>query len=395
MGALNGLRILDFSTLLPGPYATMFLADLGAEVLKVSAANRRDLALDYPPYLAEDPTLSANQAWLNRNKKTMFLNLKAPQAVDIVKRLIEEYDILIEQNRPGVMERLGLGYPALRTVNPELIYCALTGYGQTGPMALRAGHDINYLARSGTMAHAGRRDTGPVLTNIQIADMAVGAMNAVAAILAAVHHRHTTGRGQYLDISMFDGMLPLNSMDGAAFLAAGREPVREGERLNGGSVYDFYRTKDGAYLSVGALEPKFWRAFCEALGCTDLIDGGPWPENVGEVKRRVETIIAGKTQREWIEIFSACDACVEPVLSLGQALLEDGQVRAREMVVDVALPLRPHVRVRQIASPVKMSETMPEYRHGGYPLGYHTREILTRLGYSGDEIRAMEENGVF
>ena len=157
MGALSGLKILDFSTLLPGPYATMMLADMGAEVLKISMRGKTDIALDYPPYLEQDPALSANQAWLNRNKKTMFLNLKKPEAKEIIKKLLSSYDIIMEQNRPGTMDRLGLGYETLREINPRLIYCSLTGYGQTGPMRLRAGHDINYLARSGNMGCAGRR----------------------------------------------------------------------------------------------------------------------------------------------------------------------------------------------------------------------------------------------
>ena len=239
MGALSGLKILDFSTLLPGPYATMMLADMGAEVLKISMRGKTDIALDYPPYLEQDPALSANQAWLNRNKKTMFLNLKKPEAKEIIKKLLSSYDIIMEQNRPGTMDRLGLGYETLREINPRLIYCSLTGYGQTGPMRLRAGHDINYLARSGNMGCAGRRADGPSLTNIQIADVAAGAMNCVVAILAAVQYRNTTGKGQHLDVAMMDGLLPFTSMDGTGCLAGGPEPQREGCRLNGGSAYDF------------------------------------------------------------------------------------------------------------------------------------------------------------
>jgi len=394
MGALEGLKILDFSTLLPGPYATMMLADLGAEVLKVSARGRTDIALDYPPYLAEDPSLSANQAWLNRNKKTMFLNLKHREAVEIVKELIAEYDVIMEQNRPGTMARLGLDYETLRAVNPRLIYCSLTGYGQTGPLRDRAGHDINYIARSGNMAQAGRKSTGPVLTNIQIADVAVGAMNSVIAILAAARWRDRTGEGQYLDIAMLDGMIPFNSMDGAAFLASGQQPEREGCRLNGGSAYDFYETSDGGYLSVGALEPKFWAAFCTAIDCEDLIPGGPEPENTEAVKERIRTVLRTKTRDEWMEIFSGLDACVEPVLSVKEALTDDEQIRARKMVVDVELPLQRGTFVRQIGSPIKLSAGAAEYRHAGYPLGYHTEEILRALGRSGEEIEALRQKGV-
>ncbi len=194
MGALSGLKVLDFSTLLPGPYATLVLADLGAEVLKVASGSRPDIVADYPP-MVEGTDLSANQAWLGRNKKSIFLNLKKPEAVAMVKELVKEYDIVMEQFRPGVMDRLGLGYKDLKAVNPKIIYCALTGYGQSGPLSHHAGHDINYLARSGNMSYAGRQATGPVLTNMQIADLAVGSMNSVVGILAAVHHRDITGEG--------------------------------------------------------------------------------------------------------------------------------------------------------------------------------------------------------
>lgn len=395
MGALQGLKILDFSTLLPGPYATMTLADLGAEVLKVSMKGRQDLALDFPPYLAEDPTLSANQAWLDRNKKTMFLNLKTEEGRQIVRQIIGQYDILLEQNRPGTMDRLGLGYEELSRVQPRLIYCSLSGYGQTGPKRLRAGHDINYLALSGNMGHAGRRDTGPVLTNIQIGDLASGAMNVVVAILAAAHYRSVTGQGQYLDIAMLDGLVPFNAMDGAGFLAGGAQPEREGCRLNGGCAYDFYETQDGGYISVGALEDKFWAAFCRAIGCEDLIEAGPWPEDVQAVKSRIRAVIRTKTRAQWTEIFRDTDACVEPVLSAGEALMQEQQLRARQMVVDVELPLQPGKRVPQIANPIKMSKTPPEYRHCGYPLGYHTDEIMRSLGYSDQQIAALREKQVF
>ena len=222
MKALEGLKVLDFTTLLPGPYATLVLADLGAEVLKVSSPSKRDIVLEYEPFV-EGTDIAANEAWLGRNKRNIFLNLKHPKAIAIVKQLIQEYDIVIEQFRPGVMEKLGLGYEALKAVNPALIYCSLTGYGQTGPMAKAAGHDCNYLARSGNLAMAGYRDAGPAPMNIQIADICVGSMNSVVGILAAVQYRSRTGKGQYIDVAMLDGLIPFNAMDGAGFLVDGGE----------------------------------------------------------------------------------------------------------------------------------------------------------------------------
>ena len=220
MGSLDGLKVLDFSTLLPGPYATLMLADMGADVLKVSSASKPDIVLDYPPFIG-DTGISACQAWLGRNKKTMFLNLKTEEGKNIVKELVKEYDIVLEQFRPGVMDKLGLGYEDLKAVNPGVIYCSLTGYGQSGPLKMAAGHDINYMSRSGIISHAGRVESGPSLMNFQIADIAVGSLNSVIGILAAVNYRRNTGKGQYIDVAMMDGCVPFNSLDGASFLVSG------------------------------------------------------------------------------------------------------------------------------------------------------------------------------
>lgn len=391
MGSLDDLKILDFSTLLPGPYATLMLADMGAEVLKISSASRPDIVLDYPPFIG-DTGVSASQAWLGRNKKTMFLNLKTGEGKAVVKELVKEYDIVLEQFRPGVMEKLGLGYEDLKAVNPKLIYCSLTGYGQTGPMRDAAGHDINYMSRSGIISQAGRRESGPSLMNFQIADIAVGSMNSVIGILAAVNYRKNTGKGQYIDVAMMDGCVPFNSLDGAGFLVSGKEPKREGERLNGGCIYDFYETKDGEYLSVGSLEPQFWSRFCTAIGREDLIEGTVYPPNIDEVKAEIRGILKTKTRDEWVEVFSHYDACVQPVLNLKEALLEDEQVKEREMVVDVKLPLHEDVSVKQLATAVKLSECPCEYKFAGYPTGYHTKEVIEQLGMDYAELKAK---GVF
>ena len=391
MGSLDDLKILDFSTLLPGPYATLMLADMGAEVLKISSASRPDIVLDYPPFIG-DTGVSASQAWLGRNKKTMFLNLKTGEGKAVVKELVKEYDIVLEQFRPGVMEKLGLGYEDLKAVNPKLIYCSLTGYGQTGPLRDAAGHDINYMSRSGIISQAGRRESGPSLMNFQIADIAVGSMNSVIGILAAVNYRKNTGKGQYIDVAMMDGCVPFNSLDGAGFLVSGKEPKREGERLNGGCIYDFYETKDGEYLSVGSLEPQFWSRFCTAIGREDLIEGTVYPPNIDEVKAEIRGILKTKTRDEWVEVFSPYDACVPPVLNLKEALLEDEQVKEREMVVDVKLPLHEDVSVKQLATAVKLSECPCEYKFAGYPAGYHTKEVIEQLGMDYAELKAK---GVF
>ncbi|MBE6029052.1 MAG: CoA transferase [Clostridiales bacterium] len=391
MGSLDGLKVLDFSTLLPGPYASLMLADMGAEVLTISSPSKYDLVQHYGAEI-EGTGISACSAWLGRNKKTMFLNLKTAEGKEIVRRLISDYDIVLEQFRPGVMQKLGLGFDELRALNPRLIYCSLTGYGQTGPLADAAGHDINYMSRSGIISHAGRTSDGPSLMNFQIADIAAGSMNAVIGILAAVYHREQTGQGQFIDISMMDGCVPFNSLDGADFLVSGRQPVREGEMLNGGCMYDYYETSDGGYMSVGSLEPKFWENFCRCLGREDLIAGTVSPENAGEIKEQIRAIFRTKTRDEWSEIFKNADACVQPVMDLNESLLQDEQVRAREMVVEVGMPLHEDVKVKQMATAVKLSGTPCEYRHAGYPPGYHTREVIESLGFDYD---TLKEKGVF
>ena len=390
-GPLTGLKVLDFTTLLPGPYATMMLADLGAEVLRIVSGTRIDLTTLLPPFIGKK-NISAILAYLGRGKKSMTLNFKDPRAVKIVHQLLPEYNILIEQFRPGVMGKFGLDYESLKADHPSLIYCSLTGYGQTGPLANRAGHDINYLARSGLMAYSGLKDRGPVLTGMQIADVAAGSYNSVIGILAAVVHRQRTGEGQYIDVAMTDGVIAFNAMVGAAFLADGQEPDREGHLLNGGSLYDFYETRDGRYVSFGGLEPQFFAAFCRAVGRPDLIPGQVVTTDLPKVKSEVREIIRSKTLDEWQEIFRDYDACLEPVLSLAEALA-DPQAREREMVVE--LPLPGGGSVKQLAHPIKYSKTAPEYRHIGVAAGTHTGEVLKKLGYGDQEIAEFEKSGLF
>ncbi|WP_300329296.1 CaiB/BaiF CoA-transferase family protein [Fusobacterium sp.] len=393
MGALTGLKILDFSTLLPGPYATLMLGDLGADIIKISAPDKKDIVTDYPPYI-DETDLSANQAWLGRNKKNLFLNLKNEKSKEIIHKLIMEYDIVIEQFRPGVMDRLGLGYEDLKKINPKIIYCSLTGYGQTGPLKNNAGHDINYLARSGNMNYSGKKSTGPVLTNMQIADIGVGSLNSVIGILSAVYYRSQTGKGQYIDVAMSDGLISFNAMEGASFLVNGIEPKREETRLNGGCAYDFYETKDNRYLSVGALEPKFWENFCNCIGLPELIEKTVMPKDVSQMKEIIRKRILEKTLDEWLEIFKGKDVCVEPVLTMKEALLEDEHTKARELVVDVEVANSNGKTIKQMASPIKLSECPIKYNKTGYPLGYHSEEILKNLGYSKNDIDEMVEEGI-
>jgi len=390
-GPLEGLKVLDFTTLLPGPYATMILSDLGADVLKVTSGSRPDLAAIVPPFIGKTD-LTAASAYLGRGKRSITLNLKDARGLQVVHRLLERYDVLIEQFRPGIMAKLGLGFDDLAPRYPSQIYCSLTGYGQTGPMKDRAGHDINYLSLSGLMGYAGRKYEGPVPMPLQIADVASGSNNAVIAILAAVFSRSRSGKGQYLDISMTDGAFAFNALAAAAYLVSGEEPTREGFILNGGSLYDFYKTADGHYLSFGGLEPQFFAAFCNAIGRPDWIAGGVAPPDCAGVKEEVRKIIKSKTRGEWKEIFDKTDACVEPVLSLSEAL-DSELVRERQLTTDITLP--DGSTVRQPASPFKFSATPPVYGKTGVKAGSHNREVFLELGYSEEEINEFGKTGLF
>jgi crotonobetainyl-CoA:carnitine CoA-transferase CaiB-like acyl-CoA transferase len=390
-GALQGLKILDFTTMLPGPYATMMMADLGADVLRVLAGSRPDVTVFMPPAIP-GTDMSAAAACLGRGKRSITLNLKDQRAGEIIRRLIREYDIVIEQFRPGVMEKFGLGYSSLKEANPRLIYCSITGYGQTGPLRGRAGHDINYLARSGIMSYSGRKDTGPALLGVQIADVSSGAQNAVIGILAAVTHRLTTGCGQYLDVSMTDGAQALNALFGAGFLVDGEEPAREETILNGGCLYDFYETRDGRYLSFGPLESAFFNAFCKAIDRPDLMAAGVAPADGGKIKNELCHLFKTKTCDEWTEFFTGLDVCIEPVLTMSE-VAADPQTQARQMIVDVPLP--DGKTVRQFANPIKFSKTPPQYRFAGLPAGTHNREVLLGLGYTEEDIAAFKKSGLF
>jgi len=390
-GPLKGLKILDFTSLLPGPFATMGLADLGADVLKIVSPSRLDMADLLPPPIPGG-SMSCGTAYLGRGKRSLALNLKDARARKIIHQLLADYDILIEQYRPGVMAKLGLHYEALREVNPAVIYCSLTGYGQTGPLCDRAGHDINYLALSGLMGYSGRKSTGPSLMGMQIADLTSGSYNSIIGILAAVIARKETGKGQYIDISMTDGMMAFHGLPGIAYLAGGEEPTREASYLNGGSLYDFYETKDGGYLSIGCLEMQFFQALCETLGRPDWIAGGVMPANLEKVKAELRDIFKTKTRAEWAEVFSRVDACVEPVLSLSEAM--HGELaQARGMIVEVPLP--GGGTIRQTANPIRFSETRPEYPGIAPATGIHTRDVFLALGYSDEEIAEFARTGLF
>lgn len=389
-GPLSSLKVLDFSTLLPGPFASLLLADMGAEVLRVESPTRADLVRVLPPF---EGGCSTSHAYLNRNKRSLALDLKQPGALAVVHRLVEEYDILLEQFRPGVMDKLGLGYDVLKAINPRLIYVSITGYGQTGPYRDRAGHDLNYLALSGLASYTGRRESGPLPLGMQVADIAGGSLHGVIGLLAAVVQRQQTGQGQHVDISMTDCAFSLHAMSGAGFLAGGVEPEMEGQVLNGGSFYDYYRTRDGRWLSVGSLEPQFMQQFCAQLGRPELAARGlsPKAEDQRALKREIEIEIERRDFAEWQQCFAAVDACVEPVLGLAEAV-DHPQLQARGLVTEV--PREGGAPQRQIACPIRFSGGLDAPRHIGVAVGAHSAEVLREIGYNDEQIAELKAGKV-
>lgn len=364
---LAGLKVLDFSTLLPGPFATMMLADLGAEVIHVESPTRVDLVRVMPPYADGQATA---HAYLNRNKQSLTLDLKNPKSVEKVKQLISEFDIVVEQFRPDVMTRLGLGYDDLKVINPRLIYCSITGYGQTGSYKNRAGHDINYVSLAGIAGHSGRQDSGPPAMGIQVADVAGGSLHAVIGVLAAVIERGRSNQGQHIDISMTDCAFTLNSMAASAQVAGGEEQAAEKAALNGGSYYDYFKTADDRYISIGSLEPQFMMGLSAALDLPILTKKGAsmHADDRQEVKQAVAQAIAAKPFAHWQQVFTQLDVCVEPVLSLKEAT-ESQLAQERGWIVEVPLSADDQSTQKQLACPIKFSRSVARYDFIGQQLG--------------------------
>lgn len=361
---LEGLKVLDFSTMLPGPFATMMLADLGAEVVHVTKP-------------VEEGNRWGTDDYLQRSKKSIAVDLKSPEVIASLKELIKEkeYDIIVEQFRPGVMARLGLDFETIKNMNPSLIYCSITGYGQNGPYRNRAGHDINYVSLSGIQGYSGTKENGPANLGIQVADLAGGSMHAVIGILSAVIYRKNTGRGQHLDISMTDCALTLNALFAQDYLAQGKPLPREELLLNGGSFYGYYETMDGRHISVGSIEPKFRQQLCEAIMRPDLLPLAMSNEqaDVVKLKEQLEQIFLQKPLHEWQSIFSQVDACVEPVLTFEETVTHPLFIE-REMFVDVAKP--DGTTQKQMACPIKSNLFKANYESIGVKAGTHNEEIL-------------------
>jgi crotonobetainyl-CoA:carnitine CoA-transferase CaiB-like acyl-CoA transferase len=386
MGPLAGITVLDLTRLLPGGYCTLLLSDLGADVIKIEEPGRGDYIRWTPPMVGEE---SAAHRALNRGKRSVTLNLKAPQGAALLGRLAGTADVLVESFRPGVLERLGVGFQRLSSVNPSLVYCSITGYGQDGPYRDRVGHDINYIGYGGVLSLTGAPGGAPVLPGVQVGDLGGGGTLAAVGILAGLIERGATGRGRFVDASMLDGVVSWLSVEASAYLATGEVPSAGSTPLTGAlACYRVYRAGDGRYLTLGALEPQFWRALCVALGCPDLVEDqfGP-PEKQEEMTKRIQSIFLERGRDDWLEALSEVEACVGPVNDVAEALT-DPQVVHRGMVADVeGSPVGP-------GNPLKISGHEPAALRPAPAFGQHTAEVLAGIGVTEDGLAELRANGV-
>jgi len=381
---LSGVRVLDLTRLLPGAMATLHLADLGADVIKIEDTE----AGDYSRTMGRvRDGMSDSFRLLNRNKRAMRLDLKQARGRETFLRLAKAADVVVESFRPGVVARLGVGYEAVCPVNPRVVYCSVSGYGQTGPYAQRAGHDINYVGYAGIGDQIGTAE-GPVVPNFQIADLLGGALVPVMGILAALLDARSSGKGRYVDVSMTDAALSHAVFPLLGLLEQGKAPARGTGMLDGGlPCYNVYRTKDGRFMAVGALERKFWVTLCGILGCPELGEKHiVYGAAAAPVTDRVAKAFALRTQSDWARIFADADCCVSPVLSIDESL-QNEQLRARGMISDAD-------GVAQLALPLKLSEFEFKIGRGAPEAGEHTDEVLREAGYGESDIAALRREGV-
>ena len=379
-GALDGVRVLDFTRYIPGPYATMLLGDLGADVVKVEEPGAGDPTRALPPAVGGD---SAVHAALNRNKRSVALDIRSEAGAAIVRRLAAHADVLVEAFRPGVLDRRGLGADALRAGNPRLVYCSITGYGRSGAQSQRAGHDVNYIALSGLLAANRDAEGRSVLPGTQLADV-TGGLLAVIGVLAALRARERTGRGQVVEVTLRDGALALMTLPMTRALAGGPGM----DELSGAyACYRVYRCRDGRDLAVGALEPKFWERLCRVLALDDLV-GRQWAggARAQEAIAAFSRVFATRDRDEWVRLLADEDVCVEPVLDAREAA-----EAAPHSLADVRVS---GGTLRTVASPVRLTATPPRYRREPPAAGQHTHEVLAEAGYTPREIEAMRGDGV-
>lgn len=384
---LSGIKILDLSRLLPGPLATQMLGDMGAEVIKIEDLNSPDYIRFFPPFVGDDSALYLS---LNRNKRSIAVNLKSREGKELFFALVKSADVVVEQFRPGVLDKMGMGYAQAKAINPKIIYVSVTGFGQTGPYAQKAGHDLNYIAMSGLLANIGTKER-PVIPGVQIADVS-GSYAAVNGCLAALLQREKTGEGQHVDISMTDSAMPFATLIHAAAWADGRNIERENFQLSGELVnYNVYETADAKFVALGALEPKFWITFCDAVNKPEWKNSTFAPaDEIQKLKAEVSSLFKSKTRVEWEEFSELHDVCLSPVLENSE-LAQNQNLVHRNMVVTTETGTK---KLNTIGAAIKFSGSENQSTKVAPKLGQETISILQEIGITEDKIAALKQSEV-
>jgi crotonobetainyl-CoA:carnitine CoA-transferase CaiB-like acyl-CoA transferase len=391
---LTGIKILDLTKLAPGPHCTMILGDLGADIIRVDEpgvpTGRRAQQAGGGDVRAPRPSSSPANA-LARNKQSIGLNLKSGPGKEIYLRLAQRADIVVEEFRPGVAKRLGIDYDTLRSRNPRLIYCAVTGFGQTGPFKNYVGHDLNYVATAGALSLMGPENGLPAIPWNWLADYAGGGMHAAIGVLAALVARGQSGRGQYVDIAMLDGVMLLLAQALSAHFTSGRVPRRGSTPMDGAAPhYNRYYTKDGKIITIASMEPWFYANLCHALNCDEYLADQNNKEKWPEIHARFTQLFTTRTRDEWFDHLSKSDICVGKMLTLDE-LEHDPQIKARNMIVEVETPSGE--KVKQVGIAMKFSETPGSIRSVAPTTGQHTEAILADLGYTPEDVIRWRADG--
>lgn len=388
---LENIKVLDLSTMYPGPLCTMMLADFGAEVIRVEPTKGGDLWRNSLPQVEG---LGMPYLQVNRNKKSMQLNLKEEDGRKIFYKLAESADVIVEQYRPGVAARLGIDYKTIQSINPKIVYCSISGYGQDGPYRLLSGHDLNYISYAGILGLTARKGERPVIPGVQIGDIGGGALYAAIGILIALLGVKAGGKGQYVDAAMLDGAVSLMSWNASGYLANGRAAEPEGNILLGQlACYNVYETRDKRYISIGAVEAHLWENFCVLIGKPEYT---AWQRDVSrqeEMLAYISALFKSRTLEEWKEALAGIDCCWSPVAGVDE-VFSDPQVLHRNMLIEMEDPQGQYGKVKMIGSPIKLSETPARQELFPPRKGEHTQECLRACGYSDEQIKEFIQKGI-